>query len=355
MFNYEIFKVRPRSERERERGVKSLRRFVIGFVSIFLVSVVASGIFIKCKYFSHKLPTKSIKLEDIKSVQIINLDRAKERRANYEKMLHDNFGDKFLGHEIGEEVRLKAVDGKNELVFEDIHNGRRVMYKDIADKVGYFDYGIYKVSSIKDKKLSFVWKKDGFDEIYGKHVTVKINVNYLGCMMSHFKALQKIASQPDGTYGLVLEDDFALNKNFDKIFPEILKSVPKDFDIIKLGPSIPSQILCKDKICTNKYGFLNVIKKSFKKYGYGKYANAVFSKNKIYSHGAVAQLISKEGAVKILDFYKQQFSYRISDSDYFYYLPKQKILNSYYYLDSMPFLFDYEMNEKSTIADEKKE
>jgi len=227
------------------------------------------------------------------------------------------------------------------------------MYKDIADKVGYFDYGIYKVSSIKDKKLSFVWKKDEF-AMYGKNVAINKNVGYLGCMMSHFKALQKIASQPDGTYGLVLEDDFALNEHFDKIFPEILKNVPKDFDIIKLGPNIQSQILCKNKICKNKYSFLNVIKKSFKKYGYGKYANAEFSKNKRYHHGAVAQLISKEGAVKILDFYKQQFSYRVSDADFYYYLPKQGILNSYYYLDSMPFLFDEEMNDTSSIREEKR-
>ena len=60
-----------------ERGVKSLRGFVINVVSILLVVVLVSGIFIKCRYFSHKLPTKSIKMEDIKSVQIINLDRAK--------------------------------------------------------------------------------------------------------------------------------------------------------------------------------------------------------------------------------------------------------------------------------------
>ena len=342
-------------ERERERGVKLLRRFVIAFVSIFFVIILASGIFIKCKYFSHKLPTKSIKIEDIKSVQIINLDRAKDRREHYEKMLHDKFGDTFMGRKIGEEIRLKAVDGKKELIFEDIHTGKRVMYNDIAEKIGYFDYGIYKVSSIKDKKLSFVWKKDEF-AMYGKNVAINENVGYLGCMMSHFKALQKIASQPDGTYGLVLEDDFALNKNFDKIFPEILKSVPKDFDIIKLGPNIKSQILCKDKICKNKYGFLNVIKKSFKKYGYGKYANAEFSKTTTYGYhsGSVALLISKEGAVKILDFYKQQFSYRISDVDYCYYLPKQKILNSYYYLDSMPFLFDEEMNEMSTIMERKR-
>jgi len=339
-------------ERERERS-KSLRRFVICVFLTLLVAVLASGIFIKCKYFSHKLPTKSIKLEDIKSVQIINLDRAKERREHYEKMLRDNFGDTFIGHKIGDEIRLPAVDGKKELIFEDIHTGKRVMYNDIAEKIGYFDYGIYKVSSIKDKKLSFVWEKDGF-EAYGKYVPININVGYLGCMMSHFKALQKIASQPDGTYGLVLEDDFALNKNFDKIFSEILKSVPKDFDIIKLGPNIQAQILCKNKICKNKYGFLNVIKKSFRKYGYGKYANAEFSKNERYRTGAVAQLISKEGAVKILEYYKQLLSYRTSDVDFYYYLPRQGIINSYYYLDSMPFLFDEEMNDTSSIREKKR-
>ena len=139
-----------RAHRER---VTSLRRFVIGFVSIFLVSVVASGIFIKCKYFSHKLPTKSIKIEDIKSVQIINLDRAKDRRANYEKMLHDNFGDKFLGHKIGDEIRLPAVDGKKEIIFENLVNGKKYTYNDL--KTYEKAYLI-----LKDEKFKIYSKKD---------------------------------------------------------------------------------------------------------------------------------------------------------------------------------------------------
>jgi len=133
-------------QRERERGVKSLRRFIIGFVSIFLVIVIVSGIFIKCTYFSHKLPTKSIKMEDIKSVQIINLDRSKDRREHYEKMLRDNFGDKFLGHKIGDEIRLNAVDGKKDVILENLSTGQKFDYNQLKDKdmVEIFNKDLWK-------------------------------------------------------------------------------------------------------------------------------------------------------------------------------------------------------------------
>ena len=122
------------AEREREREVRTVRRFIIGFVSVFLVAVLASGIFIKCKYFSNKLPTKSIKLEDIKSVQIINLDRAKYRREHYEKMLRDNFGDQFMGRKIGEEIRFRGIDGKKDVILENLSTGQKFDYNQLKDK-----------------------------------------------------------------------------------------------------------------------------------------------------------------------------------------------------------------------------
>ena len=74
-----------------------MKKGIIIIACSFTLLLLTFILFIKFTYFNKKLPTKKVKIEDIKSVQILSLDYAVERRNNYENMLKTNFGDKFLG------------------------------------------------------------------------------------------------------------------------------------------------------------------------------------------------------------------------------------------------------------------
>ena len=67
-------------------------------------------------------------------------------------MLHDNFGDTFMGHKIGEEIRLSGVDGKKEIIFENLDNGKKYKYEQIKGREDlYLKDRQFKIYSEKDK------------------------------------------------------------------------------------------------------------------------------------------------------------------------------------------------------------
>ena len=337
--------------RERERS-KIPSRFVIGFVSILLFAVLACGIFIKCRYFSHKLPTKSIKMEDIKSVQIINLDRAKDRRANYEKMLHDNFGDTFMGHKIGEEIRLSGVDGKKEIIFENLVNGKKYKYEQIKGREDlYLKDRQFKIYSEKDKNnywyFSFTRNTKGdwrYDSIF----------NIFGCNLSHWKAIEKISKQPDGTYGIIFEDDFYVGKDFDERLRNVLSEVPEDFDVIKISLT-QSQFAHGYRRLPLSKKHIRFIKKSFRKYGYGSYLDLSIPSKDFgsLSVGCQGYMVSAEGARKIIEHTRNHFLKSTgNDNNLNFYLPKDKIIKSYIYLKEVPVLLsDYAVQSQLVLND----
>lgn len=337
----------------RVRGVKSLRRFVINVVSILLVVVLVSGIFIKCRYFSHKLPTKSIKMEDIKSVQIINLDRAKERRANYEKMLHDNFGDKFMGRKIGDEIRLSGVDGKKEIIFENLDNGKKYKYEQIKGREDlYLKDRQFKIYSEKDKNnylyFSFTRNQKGdwrYDSIF----------NIFGCGLSHWKAIEKIAKQPDGTYGIIFEDDFYVGKDFDEKLQNVLREVPEGFDVIKISLN-QAQSLAGFKKLPLSVKHLKFIQRSFHVFGYGSWMD-LSTPNKSFGSftwGCQGYIVSAEGARKIIEHTRNHFLVHSScDVNVYFHLPKDKIIKSYIYLKEVPVLLSQDANVSQLVLNDK--
>ena len=343
----------------RERGVKSLRRFVIGFVSIFLVAVLASGIFIKCKYFSHKLPTKSIKLEDIKSVQIINLDRAKDRREHYEKMLHDNFGDKFLGHKIGEEIRFRAVDGKKDVILENLSTGQKFDYNQLKDKdmVEIFNKDLWK-GYIHGEKQYYKYFCNSIS--HDQDENLKTMFTKFGCHLSFLKAISNVAKQPDGTWGIIFEDDFKVEKDFYQQMEKILSKIPADAAILKLN--IAYKLVIKDgtkhwvPLERKKVPFSEIIKsgiyrkilKSWRKFGYsGDWVRCVKNLGNEYMSSNACFMIKAETARQFLKYYPSHIP-PITGSEGVIYSPEEH--NAYVYLKDMPVTINYDDAIKSVIG-----
>ena len=311
---------------------------LIVFGLLFL-GLLVFALFIKCKYFHHKLPTKSIKIEDIKSVQIINLDRAKDRRVKYEKMLHDNFGDTFIGRKIGNDIRLSAIEGKKEVIFENLTNGKKYKYNDIKDKEELF---------LKDRQFKIYSEKDPENYWYfsftklketSKEWNYKSIFNIFGCSLSHWKAIMRIAQQPQGTYGIIFEDDFFVEKDFYKKLQNTLSAVPNDFDVLKISLTQSQIFAGYKKLPLKKY--IRFVKKSFHKYGYGSWLDLSIPKHPVGGLyvGTHGYIVSAEGARKIIKYTKKHFMKHTGcDNDVLYFLPKDKVIKSYIYLKEVPVL-----------------
>ena len=307
------------------------------FSELFLLVLLIIGLLIKCIYFHHKLPTKSIKLDDIKSIQIINLDRAKERRANYEKMLHDNFGSAFMGREIDDKIRLSGVDGKKEIIFENLVNGKKYKYDDL--KTPEKAYLIlknekFKIYSEKDPKnywyFHFTEEKRcvEFDRVF----------NIFGCNLSHWKAIENIAKQPDGTYGIIFEDDFLVEKDFEQKLQEILHNVPADFDALKLSLNQPQIFAGYKKLPLSRKHIITIMK-SFRKYGYGNWIDmGLVNWYGSMTWGCQGYIISAEGARKIIEYTRNNLQYITTGNDNVIWmiLPQMDVIKSYHYLQEMP-------------------
>ena len=317
-----------------------------------LIVILSAGIFIKCIYFHHKLPTKSVNLEDIKSVQIINLDRAKERRANYEKMLSDNFGDTFMGRKIGEEIRLQAVDGKKEIVFENLDNGKKYKYEQIKGKEEIY---------LKDRQFKIYSEKDPNNYWYfsfaSQHGNWRYNsiYNIFGCNLSHWKAIENISKQPKGTYGLILEDDFLIEKDFNKHLQNILNALPADADVIKISLNQPQSLVGFKKLPFSKKHIKNIMK-SYHKYGYGDFMDLSVPRKDYssFTTGCQGYLVTSEGAKKIIEYTRNHFlQHTGNDNNVYYWLPKDEIVKSYIYLKEVPVLLSDDAKISSLVKDKK--
>ena len=325
-------------------------KFILSLLLLFFASLlIVTFAYIYRHYFYHNLPTKSIKTEDIKSVKIINVEKNHDRRQNYEKMLKQNFGNTFMGHKIGEEIRLSGVDGRKFIVFESIISGKKFKYSDVKGREQLI---------LKDSKFKIYPENDthnywyfSFNERSDKPIDYKNIFTKFGCTLSHWKALRNIAKQNDKTYGIVLEDDFLVEKDFYKKLSDILKEVPSNFDILKLSLSDREQSAGMKKTRFSK--FLKEIIRSYRKNGYSKKWFKL-SNIGIYSelrHGSHAYLVSKEGAKKIIE-YNQNHMYEDTGTDYMLWktLPNDNIIDAYHYLAEMPIGLRMEEANKSTIT-----
>ncbi len=293
------------------------------------------------------MPVKQLKIEDIKSINVLNF--TKKRKEKLTKILRSKFGNYFLGYKIGENIFLSnTCNGKKELVAENIVNGKIVTYNDVKDKEGFsvFKDGIWKICS-KYKKNECIYYMQNAN-ISLKRIVYSNNkkFNAFGCFFSHIRAIEKIAKQPDNTYGLIFEDDFDVSDNFDNDIKETFKAVPKNFDILKLtldGISIKKR--------RRKLLFIKALKEEIKSYiknGYGEWIDLSVQNemNRKLSVGAHAYLVSSQGARKILSFVRNNITLCVADIDVFYYIPKfNNDIKAYFYTGNVPFILNDSADE----------
>jgi len=300
------------------------------------------------------MPVKQLKIEDIKSINVISF--TKKRKEKITKLLKSKFGNYFLGYKIGENIFLSnTCNGKQELVAENIINGKIVTYNDVKDKEGYpaFKDGIWKICS-KYKKNECIYYSPGIndftDGVSKNEDNKKFNV--FGCFFSHVRAMEKIAKQPDDTYGLILEDDFDVSDDFDNDIKEVFKAVPKDFDILKLTLD---EISIKKR--RKKLLFIKALKEKIKSYiknGYGEWIDLSVQNetNRKLSVGTQAYLVSSQGARKILSFVRNNITLCLVDIDMFYYIQKlNNDIKAYFYTGNVPFILN---GSTSTIDPNRK-
>ena len=304
----------------------------ISLMLVFISSIVATAVCVNLYFFlfSKKLPIKPIKLKQITSVQVINLDRAKDRRENYEKMLKQAVGDEFLGKKIGEEIRFNAVDGKKEVIVENILTGEKLTYAQIttSKKRQPKSETIFKAYTARDADLVV------YEPITLPNSRIGYRFNLLGCKLSHLSVLKNIAKQPEGTYGLVLEDDFAVDKDFYKTLQSALDKAPADFDMLKLSLRLTS--IKRGSNALSKRYFLARLK-SWIKYGYGDYISTAVSRMKEGVAGNQAYLVSPLGARKMLWFWKNNISpNEQTDEPFWYDIPLRTGLKTFVYTGKMP-------------------
>lgn len=346
---------------------KSIRRGIRDSIRNKYYFNYEKAIWLPKKLKNKKLPTKMIQFDDIKYVKVINLDAAKDRRQHYEKMLHYYFGKTFLGKKIGDEIRFKGVYGKKDVEFVNLDTGEVWDYDKIVKKNGgkwswqasrdvfgldtkwmgriksdknvYIKFSPMDITGLADRKHIY---KNFYYAIFGK----------FGCHLSHLKATQEIAKLPAGSWGIILEDDFAVNGEFYKNFKEnILENIPEDAEILKLviKPHHFKNNACYKRNKANIY-------RSFLKKGYGKWndlAEAELVPCSVDSTGA--DMVSQEGAKRIVDFYKNNFALSAYGIDYefFWLMPKDKgiKLRSYQYLPRSRAFSLSSMSQESNIYD----
>lgn len=296
-------------------------------LSIVSVVIVVNLYFF---FFAKKLPIKPIKLQQITSVQVINLDRAKDRRANYEKMLHKQFGNKFFGKNIGEEIRFRAIDGKKEVIVENLLTGEKTSYKEMisSKKRQYRSKTLFKAYTARDANLIV------YEPITLPNKRLDYRFNLLGCKLSHLSALKNIAKQPTNTYGLILEDDFAIDKDFYKTLQVALDKAPADFDMLKLSLRLTS--IKRGGSSLSKRYFLARLK-SWIKHGYGDYISTSVSHMKEGVAGNQAYLVSPLGARKMLWFWAHNISpSEQTDEPFWYDIPLTTWFKTFVYTGKMP-------------------
>lgn len=299
-------------------------------VSVLSVVIAVIGVNLYFLFFGKKLPIKPIKISQITSVQVINLDRAKDRRANYEKMLRKTFGKKFLGKKIGENIRFRAIDGKKEVIVENLLTGEKTTYGAIvSSKIKrHVTRTLFKAYTARDADLIV------YEPITFPNRRLDYSFNLLGCKLSHLSALKNIAQQPDNTYGLILEDDFSVDKDFYNTLQTALDKAPADFDMLKLSLRLTS-IKRGSRSLSNRYFLARL--KSWIKYGYGDYISTSVSHIKEGIAGNQAYLVSPLGARRLLWIWRNNLSpNEQTDEPFWYDIPLRTGYKTFVYTGKMP-------------------
>jgi GR25 family glycosyltransferase involved in LPS biosynthesis len=142
------------------------------------------------------------------------------------------------------------------------------------------DYEIINAVDGKDLKPSFILKHlfRENDFLYKKGV--------LGCALSHLAIWERLLSDPDNDYYIVLEDDITLNKDFAK-YIDLMKDTFFEKDVVFLGYHMKNDM-------REKFGFL---------YNREDGAEIKVAKltQKLFYGGTIGYSINKLGAKKLLE------------------------------------------------------
>ena len=284
--------------------MKKLLKIFATIVIICLIVVLV----VKLCFTFNKGVVSPINMEDIKSVQVINLDRSQDRREKYEKMLKDSFGDKFLGQNIGDEIRLAGTDGVKHLAIIELDDkGNEVKNVDIAKlkarEVELKNGVNYKVFDKNYPEFVYNYRLDP-DKIvvdrkkkHRRHLTV----GEFGCMLSHLRAIRNVANNENSNFGLVVEDDLYIPKNFYDNLKIILANAPKGFGLIKLDSAKGGG---KDHFSVNNHTssflFSDLI------YGRNKYVYNIKAEIFHGIAGTTGYVITKDFAKKITELFKAE-------------------------------------------------
>ena len=282
-------------------------RKVIKIFGIIVAVFLLFALLLKILLIVRKLPTSPIKSEEIGSVQIINLDRSKDRRDAYEKMLNDNFGDEFFGKKISSELRLSATDGVRDLAIIELDNdGKEVENVDISKlKKGEIKLKAnvkYKVFDKNYPEFAYSYKLEPEKIVVDKKKSHQrhLTVGEFGCMLSHLRAIRNVSNSDDGDIGLVIEDDVYIPSDFYDSLQLILHEAPSNFSIIKLDSAKGGGKDNNFRFNTHTSSFLF----SDLFYGYSEYFYNAKAEIIHGVAGTTGYLITKEYAKQLTELFK---------------------------------------------------
>lgn len=267
--------------------IKILFHCLCGCAVFSLVCFLYFRIFID---FAQK--TKKVDMDEVKMVQVINLEKAKERRENYEKMLDLKFGGKLFTAN-SKDIAMKATHGRFDLIFEELDDKNNVVKTFDASEIDEGKIELkkmvrYKIYDKNYPETYFYYQFNPSEIIYKK---THMSLGEFGCVSSHLRAIYNLANSGDDVkYGVIFEDDFLLVDNFNKQLKKFMKKVPEDFGILKI-----------DGVHNGRSGRWNSWLRSRFRYGRNTYwYNANVEGRKVAM--ASAYIMTKDYAKKIVNF-----------------------------------------------------
>ena len=128
-----------------------------------------------------------------------------------------------------------------------------------------------------------------------------LTVGEFGCMLSHLRAIRNVANDENGNFGLVVEDDLYIPKEFYENLKTVLANAPKGFGLIKLDSAKGGG---KDHFSVNNHASSFLF--SDLTYGRNKYVYNIKAEIFHGIAGTTGYVITKEFAKKITELFKTE-------------------------------------------------
>jgi GR25 family glycosyltransferase involved in LPS biosynthesis len=115
-----------------------------------------------------------------------------------------------------------------------------------------------KLVNIEDPKYNMIIKRDWDygNWKYGRRDIVEMSDSEIGCCLSHYNVWKAVIKDKVDIAMILEDDDIKYNNEFIKYTKNIVKTAPKDWDVILLGFMIPKRFL-KDEIKVGDFYKIN--------------------------------------------------------------------------------------------------